>query len=150
MKKWKAGVWFGLTFLIFSIIFFIQSLTLSYSGADGLGPGFFPLWLSGMLIILSLCYIYTTFKSEESESEPMPRGTELKNIVFILASMLIYLSVVPLLGFVLSSTIFLFALLFRYYRWHLNIGISVGASLFLFWIFAKVLSVTLPVNEFGW
>jgi putative tricarboxylic transport membrane protein len=150
LKKWKPGVWAGICLLIFSLVFFTQSLAFPYSITGEPGPGFFPVWLSGILLVLSLLYIYQSIKSKDSDGEPMPKGKPLKNIVCILSYMILYLMLVSFLGFILASTMFLFVLLCRDYKWYFNLGISAGASIFLFLLFNSVLHVSLPVNGFGW
>lgn len=150
MVRLKAEVWVGIFLLVFSFVFFIQSFSLPYSGLEGIGAGFFPTWLSGILLILSICYIYSAHRREDSQSESMPKGKALKNILVILVCMIGFVIAVTLLGFVTTSALFLFALLFRNYKWYINIGISLGISLFIFWVFSSVLGVALPVNGLGW
>jgi putative tricarboxylic transport membrane protein len=150
LKKWKPGLWAGIFLLIFSLVFLMQSLSFPFSIAGEPGPGFFPVWLSGILLILSFIYIYQSIKSKDVEGEPLPKGKALKKIVFILSYMILYMMVVSFLGFILASTMFLFVLLCRDYKWYLNLGISAGASIFLFLLFHSVLNVSLPINGFGW
>lgn len=150
LKKLTISVYAGIVFLLFSLVFFYQSLEFPYtSDLGGPGSGFFPLWLSGILLVLSIIYIYESVKKEKTEEESLPKGKALRDILFILSSMIVFLVILPFLGFVLSGTLFLFILLYREYRWHLNLGISVGVSLFLFWLFGSTLGVSLPVNVLG-
>lgn len=150
MVTLKGEVWVGIFLIVFSLVFFIQSFSLPYSGLEGIGAGFFPTWLSGILLILSVCYIYSALRREDSQSEPMPKGKALLNILFILLCMIGFIILVTFLGFVITSTLFLFVLLYRNYRWYMNIGISLGISLVIFFVFNSLLGVTLPVNGFGW
>ncbi|MBP1154473.1 MULTISPECIES: tripartite tricarboxylate transporter TctB family protein [unclassified Paenibacillus] len=149
-KKWKAGLYSGLPIFLFSVFIFWKSFDLPYLGSVGPGAGFFPVWLSGILIILSLFYMVEFRNKENSEEESMPKGEDLKKVLYIIGCLILFVIIISYLGFVLSSAIFLFLLLYRAYKWYLNLIISVGTSIFLFWLFRTLLSVTLPVNEFGW
>lgn len=149
MKKLNAGVWAGSIIALFSIVFLIQSLTYPYTGTLGLGPGFLPVWISGIMLVLSICYIFESIKGENANDDPFPKGEGLKKILFIIGSIILFLILLSFIGFVLSSIIFLFILLFRSYKWYTGLGISVAVSIFLFWLFGSVLSVPLPINGLG-
>lgn len=150
IKKMNAGVWAGFVVLLFSLVFFFQSMKYPYLSPLGPGPGFFPAWLCGLLFLLSLFYIYVSWKGTEESGEPMPRGRALKNILFILICMILFAGLLSFLGFIASSSLFLFALLYGGYKWYSNAAISIGTSVFLYVLFHTVLSVQLPVNAWGW
>lgn len=147
-----AGVWAGIVIALFSIVFLVQSFDYSYENrlGPGPGPGFFPIWLTIALLILSLLYIVESWKGYKAPKEEMPTGKEFKNVLLIAGFLVVFIVTVQFLGFVLSSTLFLFLLLSRYYKWYSSVGISLSVSIILFWLFAVVLSVDLPVNGLGW
>lgn len=147
----KAGVWAGIITLIYAIIIFQQSLSLDYSTKLGPGPGFFPLWLSGILIVLTLCYIVDSIRHDEIKiSEILPGGQASKNIISTVGGLIIFPIVVPYLGFVVSATILQFIMFVRDFKWYIALGFSVAVSIILFFVFQSLLGVTLPVNDFGW
>lgn len=146
----KAGVWAGMVTLVFAAVIFEESLKLDYTGPLGPGPGVFPLWLSGLLIVLSVLYIGISWKDSIDVSQLLPRGKAAISVLKILISMAVFPVVAPFSGFVAAGTLFLFVLLFREYKWHLNLGISLGVSALLFWVFSTLLQVPLPVNAWGW
>lgn len=146
--KSNLGIWGGLSVLFFAIIFFVYSLEYPYSDELGPGPGFLPVWLSGLLIILSLIYIYEAYRGKDS-AESMPAREAQKTMAFILMTMILYVVFLPLIGFNLTSTMFLFALLYKAYNWYTSLAISIVTSTFLFLLFAKFLDVQLPVNALG-
>lgn len=78
MKKMNAGVWTGITIFVFSSIFFYQSLDLAYSSSIGPGPGFFPIWLTGILLVLSVLYILISFKETQKVDYEFPKEKSLK------------------------------------------------------------------------
>ncbi len=147
----KAGVWAGIILLVYAITIFYQSLALDYSTRLGPGPGFFPLWLSGILIILTLFYIIDSVKQDVvAITDILPGGQARKNILSTLAGLIVFPVIVPFLGFVISASILLFIMFVRDYKWYTALGISVGLSVLLLVVFQSLLGVSLPVNEFGW
>jgi putative tricarboxylic transport membrane protein len=131
-----------------AVVFFVYSLMYPYTSDIGPGPGFLPFWLSIALFVLSISYMYVVFKGEDSV-EPMPDKQGRKNIVFILSCMIVFVVMLPLLGFIVSGTVFLYVLFIKAYRWHIALFTALGTSVFLFLLFSKFLQVNLPVNMFG-
>ncbi|WP_248930764.1 tripartite tricarboxylate transporter TctB family protein [Paenibacillus hamazuiensis] len=147
----NPGVWAGFFVLLLSLVLLVTSFSYPYKKIGlGLGPGFFPVWLSVILMVLSCFYIYDSFKSKENSQTTFPRGDVLRNILFILGCLVLFVVLISFIGFVLTGTLFLFLLLYRGYKWYANIAISLSVSVFLFWLFGSVLQVALPVNAFGW
>lgn len=146
--KNKLGLSGGISVLIVSIIFFGYSLQYPYASDLGPGPGFWPIWLSGLLIPLSLSYIYSAYKGKDS-AEKAPDKKAQKEIFFILTSMGLYVFLLPIIGFNVSSILFLFVFLRKGYNWYTSLGISVVASVFLFLLFTEGFATPLPVNMWG-
>lgn len=148
--KNNIGVWFGIFILLLGCTLFWKSLSLDYKSSIGPGPGFFPLWLSGVLIIISLLYIVESIKKEVILiSEIFPKGKGLWNVITILFSSVIFMIVVSFAGFVIAGTLLMFMLLVREYKWYRALGISLVITIITFVVFQTLLDVPLPVNEFG-
>ncbi|WP_338450645.1 tripartite tricarboxylate transporter TctB family protein [Niallia oryzisoli] len=154
MVRNKGEMGAGIFLFLFSSVFFVQALGYEYSGSLGPGPGFFSSWISGGLAVLSLIYIYQTYKkgktAEKEEDEDTPKNHSFGVIAYTLGCMLFYVLALNYLGFVLTTTIFLFALLFKEYKWYTSLGIAIFASILIFWLFGVILKVALPLNVFGW
>jgi len=147
-KKFGNGIWGAAGILVFGIVFFVYSLQFPYTSEIGPGPGLFPLWLSGMLILLGLLYLRNVLKGNDT-SEKMPDRKGLRKVLFTIGSMIVYVALLPHLGFTTASTAFLFVLLLKSYRWYVNLAISIGTSAFLYALFALFLGVQLPLNLLG-
>jgi len=147
----NAGVWAGIVLLLYSSIIFGLSFKLKYFTAFGPGPGMFPRWLSLILMIISIIYIWQSVTKEVLLfGDIFPSGPELKNILAVIASVLVFMLTVNFAGFTIASTVLLFILLVRSYKWYLALAISVGTSILLFVVFKIFFHIPLPVNGFGW
>ncbi|GAB7386681.1 tripartite tricarboxylate transporter TctB family protein [Bacillaceae bacterium] len=151
MKRVNAGVLAGILTLVFAVIILLESFSYDYQGPLGPGPGLFPRWLSGLLIVLSGFYIFDSVKKDVIKIiDILPKGKELRALLSILGALIVFILIVPYTGFIVAGTVFLFILLVREYKWYVGLGISAGVSAFLFWVFDTLLNVPLPVNAFGW
>ncbi len=82
-------------------------LTPSYSSAR-----IFPTLLGILLIILSVCLIIQgirAFKSNEEEETKKLSRVDLLSIALTFAAMIVYIILLPRIGFILSTVIYLFA-----------------------------------------
>ncbi|NTZ16537.1 hypothetical protein EXW96_02790 [Paenibacillus sp. JMULE4] len=92
----NAGFVIGIVILLFASLILWQSLSLDYYSELGPGPGLLPLWLSAVLMVLSLLFMMKSLKkSIILFPEILPRGRGLGNILTIIAAVLFLLS--PLL-----------------------------------------------------
>ncbi|WP_053600576.1 tripartite tricarboxylate transporter TctB family protein [Bacillus sp. FJAT-18017] len=146
----KAGCWAAVITIIFSSVFLYQSTKVDYEGPLGFGPGFFPFWLSILLLVLSVLYLVISLKEEMHLSELIPKGKERLDFWMILLSMALFILLLERTGFVIAGALCLILLMYRTFKWYWTISLSVGISLFIFVIFAKALAIPLPVNSLGW
>lgn len=146
--KNKVGLSGGIFVLVFSLIFFFYSLEYPYTSELGPGPGMLPVWLAGILVILAIMYLYSVFKGKDS-ADTAPDKAAQKEMAFILGSMSLYVFLLPILGFNLSSILFLFVFLRKGYNWYISLGISVFTSVFLYLLFTEGFATPMPVNIFG-
>jgi len=147
----NAGIWAGSIILLYAIIIFYQSFSLDYSTRLGPGPGFFPRWLSGGLILLTLMYIWDCAKNNKvSTSELWPKGRALGTILSMLGGLVVFTVIVNTTGFVIAGSILLFAMFIRDYKWYYALSASVAIAVLFLFVFQSLLGVSLPVNEFGW
>jgi putative tricarboxylic transport membrane protein len=147
----NAGVWAGIAVFAFAAVVFWKSLSLKYSSQYGPGPGMFPIWLSGILMLISLVYIWQSVKKAPvTFAEIIPQGRALGNILSVIGSLILFMLIVDFTGFVVAGTVLLFIVLGREFKWHLALGIGFGSSLIVFVVFRYVFDIPLPVNVLGW
>ncbi len=68
----------------------------------------------------------------------------------VLASVVVFMLIVNFTGFIIASTVLLFILLVREYKWYSGLAISAVTSIILFIVFKSFFDIPLPVNMFGW
>lgn len=144
----KVGLAGALCVLGIGLVFFIYSLQYPYESELGPGPGMMPLWLSGILIVLALAYLYSVVKGKDSAEDWPEKKTQIE-MALILGNMALFVILLPVIGFNLAATLFLFVFLRRSYRWVKSLAISLGFSIFLFLLFTEGFASPLPVNAFG-
>ncbi|MFS0774950.1 tripartite tricarboxylate transporter TctB family protein [Neobacillus sp. 3P2-tot-E-2] len=151
MRIQNAGFWGGIAVLIYSAVIFAQSLSLNYYTEFGPGPGFFPLWLSGILIILSIGLILGSIKKEKIFfKDILPKGRSLMRVVLVPASLIVFILIVNFTGFIIASSVLLFLVFILEFKWYMSLALSSSISILLFFIFQSILEVPLPVNVLGW
>jgi putative tricarboxylic transport membrane protein len=151
IKLKNLGVWIGILLLIFAGIIFFQSLSLEYYGQYGAGPGLLPIWLSGILALVSIIYIINSLREENVNLfDILPKGKVLFKLIKIVGSIFLFILISPYTGFVIASIIVLLILLTPEYKWYSAFGISAVITFVLFFGFKTVLNIPLPVNMLGW
>lgn len=144
-------VYISLFFILFGAVIFSQASSMKYYGEYGPGPGLLPMWISGIMMALAVINLVSAFKRDNTHfSDLLPKGTSLINLLSSIGSFALFIIIVPYAGFVLSSLSMLFILFSRGYSWKKSIVLSALVTGIVFIIFSAVLSIPLPVNEFGW
>ncbi|HEY8529040.1 MAG TPA: tripartite tricarboxylate transporter TctB family protein, partial [Paenibacillaceae bacterium] len=141
----------GLILLAFSVFVFWQSFSLKYRTAFGPGPGMFPRWLSGILIVLSAIYIWQSARKEIYRvSDVLPKGKNLWDVASVVVAVILFMLLVNRTGFMVAGTAMLLIVLIRHFKWYAALAVAFVTSLILFLIFRQLLGIPLPVNAFGW
>ena len=148
MKALKLGI--GLVIVVFGALVFVQSFSFHYYTKYGPGSGFFPIWMSGALLVLSLVFIVESILGKDAKGEEViPKGSSRAYILATVAGVALFILLVPSLGFTIPCAIMLFLMLIGFYSWYLSIPLALVSSLVLFVVFQSLLGLSLPVNAFG-
>ena len=109
------------------------------------GPGFFPFGLAIALILLSLALIFKHWKKDASPPPFWPERTWLRPLLGV-AILIFYALVVDVIGFILTTFLFLVIWMWviERLRWRTILSISVGTTVALYLIFNLFLEVPLP------
>lgn len=136
----------GAVFILFGLVFGAQSLGLEIGTAFRMGPGYFPLVLSGILLLLGGFIVASAIRAGEGEGI----GTlAWRGLLFILPAPIFFGLTVRGMGFVpaVFLTTLVAALASLKMRLHWALLLAVGVTLFATLVFSYGLG--LPFRRFG-
>ncbi|HEX2922537.1 MAG TPA: tripartite tricarboxylate transporter TctB family protein [Chloroflexota bacterium] len=146
MRRINQGA--GIVFFVGSVMVMLESRNLEYYTNLGPGPGFFPLWLSGILAALSLIWVIQQSRepSKPLEEGFIPTRTAVFRVVSILGAIVLMGLLMDTVGFQLTALAFLLFLLLVLGRQNLalTLVIAIVGSFGLYYLFTTYLDVALP------
>ncbi|MEV7573290.1 tripartite tricarboxylate transporter TctB family protein [Arthrobacter nitrophenolicus] len=133
-------------FTAVGIYVLVSSLGLGLWTSLGPGPGLFPFAMGGVLVAMALVWLVQELRRPSETAEGVDRGL----VVAVVVSLAILASVMDLLGFQLSTFLFLmYHLKLRGRRtWVTSLIIALAGSVGAFYAFNYGLNVALPVSAF--
>jgi putative tricarboxylic transport membrane protein len=143
MKAAKADFWSGLALGGLGAYIIFAASRWEYLGADGPGPGFFPLWYGIAMAGLSLFLMFASFRGKsDARIDWSGAGRAFSTWGALVASV----AALKLAGFLVSFaalTFFIVAVMYRRPLWVAAVVAIVGAAAF-YAVFALGLGVKLP------
>jgi hypothetical protein len=146
----------GLILFGISLVLFVQSLGLPSLPIVPVGPGFYPRIVLGFLGLASLALVVQDFMRARSTAAPEQR----RNYRLVVALFVIfggYVALMPLIGFRLSTLLFVAAVQAVLdpprspAQWALLAAIALGTVLATYMVFERYLLVLLPRGTWtGW
>ncbi len=135
----------GALFVAFGVFFLHQTASLNIGTAFRMGPGYFPLVLSSVLILLGVIIAVQALRVEGEPVGPIA----LRGMVFILPAPIIFGLTVRGLGFVLAVMLCALVAAFASARMKplLAVALSLGVTAFSVAVFSYALG--LPFERFG-
>ncbi len=143
----------GLLVLLFSAFVLVNALDLKYYTTSGPGPGFFGVWLGGIMGLLGAVVFYqATFRS----SPPLPKDfyptrTGYFRMAAVVIALILVVVLMRPLGFSLSMAGFYLFLMLSIGQRNpiILVFVSLGGSFGVRYIFTNFLSIPLPAGPFG-
>jgi putative tricarboxylic transport membrane protein len=129
-----------------------QAWDWPYMTKDGPGPGFFPLWIGALLIVLSALLIVLQV-ADARAGRPVER-TKWAGTKYVLIGWAALMAAAGLLepaGFVVSYTLlcaFLIRVVFQQ-SWFATLAVSLVSAGAFWYLFAQVLKLRLPAGPLG-
>jgi hypothetical protein len=150
----KADRIFGFIGLGLSLWCFLESRQLTYRTEFTPGPGFLPFWVGVTLALLSLYLLYDTFRREpsaEDHGKILPKKKALARVGFIFLMMIGVLIFMPYLGFPLTVTLFVTAILFTLERYGIfkSVGYGIAYAAVTWAVFEFFLEMGFPKGFLG-
>ncbi|MDK2809967.1 MAG: putative tricarboxylic transport rane protein [Petroclostridium sp.] len=147
----------GIVTIAFGVVYSILAYNMERSSiGNPLEPMMFPLILGICMIICGiLLFVGEVRKKEQKkvEKDSAKKGLsyDTKLIIYTCAVSLIYAFLFEEIGYVLSTTLFMCAMLFALNgkeQWKTNIAVALGFSIGVYIVFMKFLSIPLPMMPF--
>ncbi len=146
----KGYIVVGAIGICLSVLYLAVSFQMPMGRIRQPGAGVFPV-ISGFLLLLgSVSALWEGLKTRKSESVELPAGSDLRRLLVLVGGILGYLVLLPILGQLISSTIFCFVLIRALSS--LSIGwvalyalLMAGAAYLLF---VRFLMLPMPVGIF--
>ena len=138
----------SLGFLALAVFVMFEGRRLSYYTDIGPGPGFFPFWVGGFLGVLAVIWLgAVSFRPvEPMPGDFIPSRDRARQVIAVLASLVVFTAVVKPFGFRLTMLAFLLVLIGGLGRVRLvwTVIIALAGSWGVYYVFHQ-LQVSLPV-----
>lgn len=140
----------GTCLCLFSVAIYIYAEQYVGRGVNSYGPNFFPQALSGLLFVASIALVFQAVLARTSRSFETFHKAGLINVAAILAIAVSYLYLMKILGFYLSTALFLYASMtfLKQKGQRVRILSSVIVATMVFSIFKFFLKIPLPQGIF--
>ncbi len=152
MKLLRNGeVVSGAVLAALGIFIVTEARRWEYLGAEGPGPGFFPLWYGIGLIVLSLVLmVMHAQKAPEPASVSTGKGG-MSRAFATWAALVVCVALLKVLGFIVAFALFTLFIVRFLYREPLGkaLAVAVGGAVGFYLLFDVALNVALPAGMLG-
>ncbi len=137
--------------LTFSLVYLIGALGYPMGTMEQPGPGRYPLFVGGLLLLASIGSLVTNLLKPAEGELHLPKGKELGRVVAVIAGTVAYVVLLPYAGHLVGSVVTVFIVLqaMGLSSWPLKIGFTVLIALGSYCLFDLILNVPLPKGFFG-
>ncbi|MEO7741422.1 MAG: tripartite tricarboxylate transporter TctB family protein [Usitatibacter sp.] len=141
----SGDFWSGLVLAALGTYIVVSARGWEYMGEDGPGPGFFPLWYGGAMIVLSLALVAGAVLGRRAAGPPLPMAN-LGRALLCWAAFVACIALMHLAGFIVAFALltwFVIAVMARRPQ-RVALPIAIGAALGFHALFTWALEVSLP------
>lgn len=137
---------FGIIIICIGALFFGMTFDFPKLTLEPVGPSFMPRVYSVLLIMLGLLLIMNLFKNNEAANSIDRKN--LKNVLFSMLLVLMYIILIRYIGFYISTLLFSisFLLFSRVRNKYVIISLPIGIITVIFIFFDKLLKVAIPLG----
>lgn len=134
----------GLLFILFGVAFIWLARDYGFGTARRMGPAFFPLVLSGILIVIG---IVIGVRGIAVTEEP-PRGFTFKGLLLVIVSTVLFAILVRNAGVPIATALLVAVSAFasQRFKWMPTLVLAIGMAVFCVVIFVYALGLPMPVR----
>jgi hypothetical protein len=153
----RADLYGGIVLAIFFALALWEACTFQYGTEFSPGPGFAPVWLSGVGLVVSLLVAIYGFmaargaNASDEKSAVSLESSGLLRVILTLLGLAGMVIMVEALGLLLSLLLFLLylTLIVQRHAWMIAVPASVGTVTFVYVVFVYFLEVPIPKGPLG-
>jgi len=143
MRARNADLWSGLALAVLAVYIIVQASRWDYTGPDGPGAGFFPLWYGIAMLVLSAVLVASSLLRAQAEAVDW-RGAG--RAAAVSAALVVSVALFKLLGFAIGFAALAYFIVLVMYRrpWPIAAAVAVGLGAGFYLVFPLLLGVNLP------
>ena len=144
----SGDFWSGLALAALGTYIVAQARAWTYMGEDGPGPGFFPVWYGGAMIVLSLALVAGAVLKPSPAAGPS--RAELGRALLCWGAFVAAIVLMKLAGFAIAFALltwFIVAVMARQPQ-KVALPVAIGGALLFYLLFELALDVQLPKGVF--
>jgi putative tricarboxylic transport membrane protein len=142
----SADFWSGLALAALGAYIVSEAWRWGYMTEEGPGPGFFPLWYGGLMVILSLALVVTAVLKKPAGAATPVRWNDLGRALLCWVAFSASIALMPLVGFMVSFALltwFIVAVMARQPQ-KIALPLAIGGAVGFYALFELGLDLTLP------
>jgi len=149
-RRSSGDLWSGIALALLGVYIIAQSWQWDYSGAEGPGAGFFPLWYGIAMLALSALLVGSQLRRAPDGGKPV-EWRRIGRALCVWLALAVSVALFKLLGFVLSFALLTyFIVAFMYRRPAATAAVAaLAASAGFYLVFDLALGVALPAGILG-
>lgn len=151
LSKRRARFTAGVLALVLALGYLVLALRLPMGRLSQPGAAVFPVVVSALVALGGLATLLEALTMDAALRIDLPVGADFKRLAVLVAALAGYLVLLPVLGHVLTCTLF-FVVLMRQLSSHgwLRVGLtSLALAIGLHLVFVRLLQVPMPTGAFG-
>ena len=147
----NGDFWSGLALAALGTYIVSEARRWTYMGEDGPGPGFFPIWYGGVMVVLSLALVAGALLRRPPAGTPAAvRWRDLGRALGCWAAFVACIALMKVVGFAIAFALltwFIIAVMARRPQ-GIAIAVAIGGAIGFYALFELALDVSLPKGVF--